>query len=216
MIERVYERARQSGADPVIIATDDERIAAVGRAAGATVELTAAHHESGTDRIAEVAGRYEWGDDQIVVNVQGDEPFLPPALISQVAALLSDDPDAAVATLVTPIRSQEEWRDPNLARVVLDRYNRALYFSRASIPSPRDGGTPSALRHVGLYAYRVGALKQLAATPPCELERIERLEQLRALWLGMKIAVAEACEAPPRGVDTAEDLDAVRSELGNS
>jgi 3-deoxy-manno-octulosonate cytidylyltransferase (CMP-KDO synthetase) len=213
MIEWVYELSCKSGADSVIIATDDERIATAGRAAGATVELTAAHHESGTDRIAEVAARLGWPDDQIVVNVQGDEPLLPPALISQVAALLSGDSEAAVATLVTPIRSEEEWRDPNLARVVVDKNNRALYFSRAPIPSPRDGGTPKALRHIGIYAYRVGALQQLAVTPPCELECVERLEQLRALWLGMKIAVAEAVESPPRGVDTAEDLDAVRSKI---
>jgi 3-deoxy-manno-octulosonate cytidylyltransferase (CMP-KDO synthetase) len=215
MIEWVYERACQSGADSVIIATDDERIAAVGRDAGAMVELTGSHHESGTDRIAEVAGRHEWADDQIIVNVQGDEPLLPPTLISQVAALLSGDSDAAVATLATPIRSQDEWQDPNLVRVVVDRHDRALYFSRAPIPWPREGGMPPSLRHVGLYAYRVRALKQLAASPSCELERIERLEQLRVLWLGMKIVVAEACEAPPRGVDTAEDLDVVRSELGN-
>ena len=216
MIEWVHELACRSGADPVIVATDEERIAAAGRAAGAKVELTAGHHESGTDRIAEVAARLGWADDQIVVNVQGDEPLLPPALIAQVAALLSGDSEAAVATLVTPIRSEEEWRDPNLARVVVDNNNRALYFSRASIPSPREGGLPKALRHVGLYAYRVGALQQLAATPPCELERVEMLEQLRALWLGMKIAVAEAVEPSPCGVDTAEDLDDVRSELGSS
>jgi len=213
MIAWVYERSSQSGAEAVIIATDDERIADASRAFGAAVELTAATHESGTDRIAEVAERLNWSDDQIVVNVQGDEPLLPSALVAQVAALLSSDEGAAVATLVTPIRSREEWQDPNLARVVVDRNGRALYFSRAPIPWPRDGGTPPALRHVGLYAYRVGALKQLAATPPCELERVERLEQLRALWLGLGIAVAEACEVPPRGVDTAEDLDAARAEL---
>jgi 3-deoxy-manno-octulosonate cytidylyltransferase (CMP-KDO synthetase) len=216
MIAWVYERASQSGAEAVIVATDDERIADASRSFGATVELTAATHESGTDRIAEVAERLNWSDDQIVVNVQGDEPLLPSVLVAQVAALLSSDEGAAMATLVTPIRSRDEWQDPNLARVVVDRDGRALYFSRAPIPWPRDGGMPPALRHVGLYAYRVGALKQLAATPPCDLERVERLEQLRALWLGMKIAVAEACEMPPRGVDTAEDLDAARAELGVS
>jgi len=210
MIEWVYYRARQSGADLVIIATDDERIADAGRNVGATVEFTASHHKNGTDRIAEVAKRYEWSDDQIVVNVQGDEPLLPSALISQVADLLRGDSNAAIATLVTPICSRDEWQDPNLVRVVVDRQDRALYFSRAPIPWSREGGTPPSLRHVGLYAYRVGALKQLALTPSCELERIECLEQLRALWLGMKIIVAEACEVPPRGVDTAEDLDAVR------
>ncbi len=213
MIAWVYERAQQSGASDVLVATDDERIAAACREFGAAVELTSANHESGTDRIAEVAERLEWADDQIVVNVQGDEPLLPPALISQVAVLLGQDPDAGVATLVTPVRSRDEWQDPNLARVIVDRNGRALYFSRAPIPWPRDGGTPPALRHIGLYAYRVGALKQIAATPPCELEQLERLEQLRPLWLGMKIIVAEACEVPPRGVDTEADLDAVREQL---
>lgn len=215
MIAWVYERAQQSGASDVLVATDDERIAAACREFGAVVELTSASHESGTDRIAEVAERLEWADDRIVVNVQGDEPLLPPALISQVAALLDQDPDAGVGTLVTPVRSRDEWQDPNMARVIVDRNGRALYFSRAPIPWPRDGGTPPALRHIGLYAYRVDALKQLAATSPCELERVERLEQLRALWLGMKIVVAEACEVPPRGVDTEADLDAVRELLAS-
>ncbi|MFP6829110.1 MAG: 3-deoxy-manno-octulosonate cytidylyltransferase [Gammaproteobacteria bacterium] len=213
MIAWVYEQAQQSGASDVLVATDDERIAAACREFGAVVELTSASHESGTDRIAEVAERLEWADDRIVVNVQGDEPLLPPALISQVALLLGQDPAARVATLVTPVRSRDEWQDPNMARVIVDRNGRALYFSRAPIPWPRDGGTPPALRHIGLYAYRVDALKQLAATSPCELERVERLEQLRALWLGMKIVVAEACEVPPRGVDTEADLDAVRELL---
>ena len=215
MIAWVYERAQQSGASDVLVATDDERIATACHEFGAVVERTSASHESGTDRIAEVAERLEWADDQVVVNVQGDEPLLPPALISQVAVLLSQDPDAGVATLVTPVRSRDEWQDPNMARVIVDRNGRALYFSRAPIPWPRDGGTPPALRHIGLYAYRVDALKQLAATPPCELERVERLEQLRALWLGMKIVVAEACEVPPRGVDTEADLDAVRELLAS-
>ncbi len=213
MIAWVYERAQQSGASAVLVATDDERIATACREFGAAVELTSASHESGTDRIAEVAERLEWADDRIVVNVQGDEPLLPPALISQVAVLLGQDPAAGVATLVTPVRSRDEWQDPNMARVIVDRNGRALYFSRAPIPWPRDGGTPPALRHIGLYAYRVDALKQLAATSPCELERVERLEQLRALWLGMKIVVSEACEVPPRGVDTEADLDAARELL---
>ena len=213
MIAWVYEQALRSGARDVIVATDDERIVAACQDFNAPVELTAAQHGSGTDRIAEVAERLGWPDDQIVVNVQGDEPLLPPGLISQVAELLSQDPDAAIATLATPVRSRDEWQDPNLARVIVDRNGRALYFSRAPIPWPRDGGTPPALRHIGLYAYRVGALKQIAATPPCELERLERLEQLRALWIGLKIIVAEACEVPPRGVDTEADLRAVREQL---
>ncbi len=213
MVAWVYEQALQSGARNVLIATDDERIVAACRDFNAPVELTATHHESGTDRIAELAERLGWAEDQIVVNVQGDEPLLPPRLISQVAGLLSEDPDAALATLATPVISHEEWQDTGLARVIVDRNGRALYFSRAPIPWPREGGTPPALRHIGLYAYRVGALKQIAAAPPCELEQLERLEQLRPLWLGMKIIVAEACEVPPRGVDTEADLDAVREQL---
>lgn len=216
MVAWVYEKALQSGADSVLIATDDERIVAACQDFHAPVELTAAHHESGTDRIAELAERLGWAEDQIVVNVQGDEPLLPPSLISQVAGMLSQDLDAALATLATPIQSHEEWQDKNLARVIIDRNGRALYFSRAPIPWPREGGTPPALRHVGLYAYRVHALMKIAASPPCELERLERLEQLRALWLGMKIIVAEACEVPPRGVDTEADLDAVRRQLVNA
>jgi len=210
MIKRVYDRAVASGATEVIIATDDERIEAACQAFDATVEMTRTDHESGTDRIAEVAERLGWPDSLIVVNVQGDEPLLPPTLVAQVAALLARNPDAAIATLVTPLLSDAEWRDPNVARVVVDQNGRALYFSRASIPSPREGGRPSALRHIGIYAYRVGSLKTIAATPPCELEQVERLEQLRALWLGMTIVVEEASEAPPPGVDTEDDLEAVR------
>jgi 3-deoxy-manno-octulosonate cytidylyltransferase (CMP-KDO synthetase) len=210
MIKRVYDRAVASGAKEVIIATDDKRIEAVCREFGASVQMTGINHESGTDRIAEVALRLGWPDSLIVVNVQGDEPLLPPTLISQVAALLERNPDAAIATLVTPLNSDADWQDTNVARVVVDRSGRALYFSRAPIPWPREGGRPSALRHIGIYAYRVGSLKTLAATPPCELEKVERLEQLRALWLGMTIVVEEASEPPPPGVDTEKDLEAVR------
>lgn len=216
MISWVCERALASGAAEVCVATDDERIAAAVRDTGASVELTTTDHESGTDRIAEVTAKRQWPDDAIVVNLQGDEPLMPPRLVSQVASLLSSDVEASVATLVTPIESDEEWRDPNVVRVVLDRDNRALYFSRAQIPWPRDGAMPHAARHIGLYAYRVSALLELAATPPCDLEQIEKLEQLRALWLGMQIAVAEAVETPPRGVDTQADLERARAVLDGS
>ncbi len=213
MISWVYERAVASRAAEVIVATDDERIAQACTRFGARAELTSPDHHSGTDRIAELAARLEWPDDQIVVNVQGDEPLLPPRLVSQVAELLAEDPDASMATLVTPLTGEQDWEDPNVAKVVTDRHERALYFSRAPIPFPREGGARSGLRHIGLYAYRVGALKELAATPPCELELQEHLEQLRALWLGFVIRVAEACEVPPRGVDTEEDLQAVRRQV---
>ena len=158
MISWVCERALASGATEVCVATDDDRIAAACRDAGVSVELTSQDHESGTDRIAEVARKRNWSGDSIVVNVQGDEPLMPPGLVSQVARVLRSDTEASVATLVTPIQSEEEWRDPNVVRVVLDRDKRALYFSRAPIPWPRDGEIPVADRHIGLYAYRVSAL----------------------------------------------------------
>lgn len=213
MIAWVYERACQSGATESLVATDDERIAEACLRIGAPFELTSAGHSTGTDRIAEVAARRGWDDEQIVVNVQGDEPLIPPALIAQVATLAARDSDAAIATLMTPISSVEDRENPNLAKVVVDKAGRALYFSRAPIPWPREGGLPTSYRHIGLYAYRVRALREIAATEPCELEQIERLEQLRALWLGLGIAVAQAVEPPPTGVDTEEDLVAVREHL---
>lgn len=211
MIAWVYERARRSRAAQVIVATDDERIAGACRGIGAAVELTSPQHASGTDRIAELAERFGWAAERIVVNVQGDEPLLPPALIDQVAGLLAADPAADLATLTTPVRDAQELADPNVVKVVGDRSGRALYFSRAAIPFSRDGGFPKGIqRHVGLYAYRVGSLKALAASPPCDLERAERLEQLRALWLGQRIVLGTAVERPPRGVDTERDLAEIR------
>jgi 3-deoxy-manno-octulosonate cytidylyltransferase (CMP-KDO synthetase) len=221
MIAWVHERAVRSGAARVIVATDDERIAAACRVFGADVELTRVEHASGTDRIAEVAERLGWPADAIVVNVQGDEPRLPPELIAQVAGLLVSRPDADVATLVTPIRSESEFRDPNVAKVAADRNGNALYFSRAPIPWPRDATDTGAWwpanagpqRHIGLYAYRVRSLLAMTSEPPCTLELVEKLEQLRALWLGQRIVVADAVVPPPRGVDTAEDLAAARAAL---
>ncbi len=210
MIAWVYERACQSGATEALVATDDERIAQACAQIGAPVEMTDTRHSTGTDRIAEVAERRGWDDEQIVVNVQGDEPLIPPALITQVASLAARDAGAAVATLMVPIDSARERENPNFAKVVVDRAGRALYFSRAPIPWPRDGGLPVSYRHVGLYAYRVRALREIAAAEPCELEQIERLEQLRALWLGLGIAVEQAVELPPAGVDTEADLASVR------
>jgi 3-deoxy-manno-octulosonate cytidylyltransferase (CMP-KDO synthetase) len=215
MIEWVHECARRSGAREVIIATDDERIAGVCRAFGARVEITGTHHASGTDRIAELIDRCGWDARQIVVNVQGDEPLLPPALIAQVADLLERHRDADIATLAIAPLSEGEWREPSTAKVVVDRCGYALYFSRAPIPWPRDGRPvlATALRHIGLYAYRVSALRELASAAPCVLEEIEQLEQLRALWLQLKIVVGEACAGAPRAVDTPEDLAAVRQMI---
>jgi 3-deoxy-manno-octulosonate cytidylyltransferase (CMP-KDO synthetase) len=211
MIERVHAQAQASGADEVIVATDSTEIESVCREAGARVELTSSDHASGTDRIAEVAERLDWPSDRIVVNVQGDEPLIPPALIDQVAGLLDADPAAAMATLMTPLAHEDEYRDPHMVKVVTDRNGSAIYFSRAPVPWSVAGGVPAdARRHIGLYAYRVGALRQIASAPVAPPEKAERLEQLRALWLGLGIAIADAVEEPPRGVDTEEDLQFIR------
>jgi 3-deoxy-manno-octulosonate cytidylyltransferase (CMP-KDO synthetase) len=214
MIQWVYEQAAHSGATEVIVATDDERIAAACRSFGARVELTSTEHASGTDRIAELARRFDWSDDQIVVNVQGDEPLISPLCIAQTARLLAWHPQAAIATLVAPLDSEAEFRDPNFVKVVTDKDGWALYFSRAPIPWPREGALPKgALRHIGLYAYRAAGLKTISAAPLCALEDTEKLEQLRALWLGLKIIVANAAEPPTPHVDTEEDLVKIRRFL---
>ncbi|HVY67161.1 MAG TPA: 3-deoxy-manno-octulosonate cytidylyltransferase [Gammaproteobacteria bacterium] len=213
MIQWVYDQASQSGASQVIVATDDERIAAACRRFGAPVEMTSTEHASGTDRIAELVRRFGWHDEQIVVNVQGDEPLISPLCIAQTARLLGWHPEAAIATLTSPLTGEAEFRDPNFVKVVTDKHGWALYFSRAPIPWPRDGGTPKTRRHVGLYAYRAGGLKTISAAPPCELENTEKLEQLRALWLGFRIIVADAVEPPSPHVDTEEDLAKIRVHL---
>ena len=222
MVQHVYERVVASGASQVIIATDDDRVAAACAAFGADVQMTSEAHASGTDRLAEVAARRGWQATDIVVNVQGDEPLLPPLLVRQAAELLGVNEDADIATLGTPIESIEELLDPGIVKVVRRADGRALYFSRAPIPWQRDGakgGLESqqdfrgAWRHLGLYAYRVGALKRLAVAPPSPLEVAEKLEQLRALHLGMAIVVAEALERAGPGVDTPADLERVRALL---
>jgi 3-deoxy-manno-octulosonate cytidylyltransferase (CMP-KDO synthetase) len=213
MIEWVYRQAAKSGAREVLVATDDERIAAACRGFGAPVELTSPDHQNGTDRIAELARRFGWDDEQIVVNVQGDEPLISPLCIAQTARLLGWHPEAAIATLTVPLLSEAEFHDPNYAKVVTDRRDFALYFSRAPIPWPRDGGMPSVRRHVGLYAYRAGGLRTISAAAPCALEETEQLEQLRALWLGLRIVVADAVEPPSPHVETEEDLLKIRRYL---
>ncbi len=220
MIQHVHEQVAASGAAEVVVATDDERIVAACAAFGADVLMTSAAHRSGTDRLAEVAVRRGWRDTDIVVNVQGDEPLLPPSLVRQVAALLESDSGADLATLATPIESLEELLDTAVVKVVCRADGRALYFSRAPIPWQRDGAATGlasqrdfsdSWRHLGLYAYRVGALERLAAAPPAPLEIAEQLEQLRALQLGMAIAVGEALARPGPGVDTPADLARVRA-----
>lgn len=212
MIVRVYERARLTSAAAVIIATDDERIAAAARAAGADVCMTATTHVSGTDRIAEVARLRGFDGRDIIVNLQGDEPRMPPAIVEQVATALAAHPSAAIATAAYPIQGRAEYLDPNVVKVITDREGRALYFSRAPIPFDRDGaaaasgGFPPARRHIGLYAWRVDALLRLAALAPTALEELEKLEQLRALEHGMEIRVVDAAEPPGADVNTPEDL----------
>lgn len=216
LVQWVYERAQAAGAAEVLIATDDPRIRDAARAFGAEAVMTAASHASGTDRIAEVARARRWPAGDVVVNLQGDEPLMPAALIRQVAALLeSGGGDADLATLAAPVGSVAELLDVNCVKVVSDEGGRALYFSRAPIPWNREGAgaglasqtdASGARRHIGIYAYRVGALLRLAALAPSTLEMREKLEQLRALENGLTILVATACEAPGPDVNTREDL----------
>jgi len=223
MLQWVYERARASSAQEVLIATDDARIADAAHGFGAKVAMTASTHPSGTDRIAQVASDRCWSDDDIVVNVQADEPLIPSSLIDQAARVLATHPQADIATLATPIASQLEFLDPNVVKVVVDIGGRALYFSRAGVPFRRDpvltsgasqAAAPAARRHVGIYAYRVAALKLLTVLPPSFLESCEKLEQLRALENALRIQVASACEAPGPDVNSAADLAHVLSLIG--
>jgi 3-deoxy-manno-octulosonate cytidylyltransferase (CMP-KDO synthetase) len=216
MLQHVYESALQSGADDIIIATDDERIEALARGFNATVCMTSADHSSGTERLAEVAETLRWDDAAIVVNVQGDEPLMPAALIIQVAEDLANNETAAVATLAYPVETPEEAGNQNIVKVVRDRNGNAMYFSRALIPCDRDGDGAGALRHIGLYAYRAGFLNHYRALQPSPLESIERLEQLRVLWHGLKIHVGIASEMPGPGVDTMEDLIQVEKLLSEN
>jgi 3-deoxy-manno-octulosonate cytidylyltransferase (CMP-KDO synthetase) len=214
MVQWVYERACAAQAEEVVIATDDERIAAVARVFARKVIMTESGHVSGTDRVAEVAGRLGWGDREIVVNAQGDEPLLPPQLLQQVAALLTQHAQADIATLATPIDNLADFLDPNVVKLVTDGEQRALYFSRAPIPWTRDGAPEGlssqsqwqgARRHRGLYAYRVAALRRMASLPPSALESCEKLEQLRALEAGFDIRVADCVVQPGPDVNTPED-----------
>lgn len=215
LVQWVHERALRCGADAVVVATDDERIATVARGFGAQVMITSANHETGTDRIAEVASLLGWADDVMVVNLQGDEPLMPAALVRQAAALLASHPGADIATLAAPLDGVQALLDPNVVKVVTTLDGRALYFSRAPIPWHRDAAPAGlasqsshagACRHIGLYAYRVGALRRLAALVPTPLERLERLEQLRALEHGMDIRVATAQVLPGPDVNTPDDV----------
>ncbi len=225
MVVRVAERARAAGADRVAIATDDQRIVEAARDAGFEAIMTRADHPTGTDRLAEAAGILGLADDTIVVNVQGDEPEVPPELVAAVAGRLAGDDEAAIATAGHPLATVAEFLDPNVVKIVCDGRMRALYFSRAPIPFPRDhmsgfpqrlpvalaADAPAPLRHVGLYAYRCGFLRAYPQLERSPLEAVESLEQLRALWHGYRIAVHLAERAPPAGVDTPADLARVRA-----
>lgn len=219
MIVRVAERARESGAAEVWIATDHEGVAEAVRAHGFEAVMTRPDHPTGTDRIAEVAALRGWPDDTVVVNVQGDEPRLSPQTVRDVADALAQHPDAAIATMCHAITSDDDLFDPNVVKVVMDRGGYAMYFSRATIPFARDWfrehrtlaeGLP-AFRHIGLYAYRSAFLRAYARLEPAPIEQFEALEQLRALWHGYRIAVRVTDRAPEAGVDTPADLERVRT-----
>ena len=225
MIQHVHRRASESSAERVVVATDDPRIAEAVKGFGGEAVMTDAAHPSGTDRIEEVARILGLADDALVVNVQGDEPLIPAAVIDQVADNLAAHPDAGIATLCEPVASNPDFFNPNIVKVVAGDDGMALYFSRAPIPWDRDGfagGTaaaevpPSARRHLGIYAYRVSLLKQFVGWPPAEIERRESLEQLRALANGARIHVADAVAPVPPGVDTAADLEATRALIEGS
>jgi len=218
MVIRVAEQAAKSGAQQIWIATDHHSIAAAAHEHGFKSCLTREHHPSGTDRIAEVVEQHNWPDDTIVVNVQGDEPLIPPPLIRAVAQHLHNHTECAIATACHPIHDTEALRNPNIVKAVLDSQGNALYFSRAPIPWPRDAfanGTSlpdnfTALRHIGIYAYRASFLRAFNQLAPSAMEQIEALEQLRALWHGYKIGVTITQDAPPSGVDTEQDLHTAR------
>ncbi len=222
MIVRVAEQALKSGATRVIVATDDKRIVqALKDVTNVEVCMTSREHHSGTDRLAEVCAIYQFSDDDIIVNVQGDEPLIPLCVIEQVARNLQHNKEASVATLSAPICDKADVFNHNAVKVVVDKLGMALYFSRATIPWDRDNfssgenilSVPSLQRHIGIYAYRVAFLKQYAELSISPLEILEKLEQLRVLWHGFKIHVQEADIIPPAGVDTAEDLQQVINYL---
>ncbi len=213
MVVRVAEQAQKSQAEQVVIATDFEKILQAANEHGYQAVMTRIDHVSGTDRIAEVAEKMAWPDDAIVVNVQGDEPLIDPQLIDEVALTLAHSRDAVMATACHPIHDEAAFLNPNIVKVVMDTHGNALYFSRAPIPYPRDDAHKqhiTAHRHIGIYAYRVGFLKQYASLEVTELEKTESLEQLRVLFHGYKIAVSITQNAPASGVDTQQDLDYVR------
>lgn len=217
MVVRVAQQALQSGARRVVVSADDPRIVQACEVHGVEALMTRQDHPSGSDRLAEACVLLGLDGDEVVVNVQGDEPLVPPALVTRCAALLVQRAECVVATVAHAVRDAAEWHNPNVVKVVLDAAGRALYFTRSPVPFWRDGPagelppSPPALRHLGLYAYRAGFLRGFPALSPSPLERTEALEQLRVLWHGHRIAVHVTDEAPATGVDTPEDLERVRA-----
>ncbi len=214
MLQHTYERALQSKADLVVVATDDERIQQVATDFGAKVCMTKSSHASGTDRIQEVSCQLAMAESHIVVNVQSDEPLIPPNVINQVAANLEQHSEVGIATLCETITVKEEICDSNSVKVVMNSQGHALYFSRATIPWQGSASAKNCYRHIGIYAYRVAVLNQFIQWPVCELEVTEKLEQLRALYNDVDIHVAVSSENIPPGVDTEHDLELVRSHVG--
>lgn len=224
LIQRVYDCALESSIERVVVATDDDRIATCVRSFGGHVCMTSGRHQSGTDRIAEAIARLKIADDEIVVNLQGDEPRMPPLLLRRVADLLVSHSDAVMSTARHVINDFESFTNPNVTKVVCDLAGYALYFSRAPIPWPRDAiraervdrpARIEAHRHIGLYAYRAGFVREYACWPVCPLEGLEALEQLRVLWMGRRIIVADADVEPGPGVDTPADLELARAFFSN-
>jgi 3-deoxy-manno-octulosonate cytidylyltransferase (CMP-KDO synthetase) len=217
MVVRVAQRVAQAGALRVVVAADDDRIVQACNAHGVAVVLTRQDHPSGSDRLAEACTRLGLDGDDVVVNVQGDEPLIDPGLVRRCADLLAERPDCVVSTAAHAIADEAEFHNRNVVKVVLDAAGRALYFSRSAIPCWRDGGLalpqPPALRHIGLYGYRAGFLRRFPQLPPAPLEQLEALEQLRVLWHGERIAVHVSAHAPGPGVDTPEDLARVRAHF---
>lgn len=222
MIQRVYRQAEKSQATQVIVATDDQRVVDEVIAFGGEACMTSTDHQSGTDRLQEVAEKYGFSDDHIVVNVQGDEPLIPPEVIDQVAENLCSHSDAGVSTLCEPIGNEADFSNPNIVKVVADNLGMALYFSRAPIPWPRDhadnpvaamSSVMSPMRHIGIYGYRVAMLNAFIHWPVAPIESLECLEQLRFMWNGERIHVTQASADVPGGVDTEEDLQKVISLL---
>jgi 3-deoxy-manno-octulosonate cytidylyltransferase (CMP-KDO synthetase) len=217
MLQHVYERGTESDATEVLIATDDQRIFDAASDFGAAVHMTGSQHRSGTERLAEVSELLNWSDDQIVVNLQGDEPMMPAELINQCASLL-DDAAVDMATLASPLATQADYQNPNVVKVISDDEGNAIYFSRSPIPYSRNEKTDevavrTAMHHHGIYAYRCGTLKTIVAAERSNLEACEHLEQLRALSIGLRIKVAKALTRPPAGVDTEQDLAQVERLL---